>query len=277
MTPLNCIGKVQFVAAINQDRELSNAAKVIAATLVCHFHNTVTGRCFPTLEQLAEAAAMCRRSVCAAVKELKRTGWIRGKFGGGRGRANEIDLAIERVRSTAPFEATDDVKSAKIGIETVHSNAPQPMKEPMKREAPSQSSLLPAGREPIPGKKKPKKENEPNPVFVAGGPLPDDWRDAAAAARAAAGVLEIDLKAPWVKFSLGWQAKPATRNLKRDWCKLWSAYAVAEWSRAATPKQPAAAARMSRKTAPAAPRGREIPPSDISTMSAGREAINVAA
>ncbi|MGH6824361.1 helix-turn-helix domain-containing protein [Methyloceanibacter sp.] len=89
--------KVKRGAAIVTDLRLTHAERVIGATLLLYFHNTQTGRCFPSYPQLAEKAGVTENTAKRAVSRMKAFGHVEfEKNTGGRNRRNEylFDLTI---------------------------------------------------------------------------------------------------------------------------------------------------------------------------------------
>ena len=76
--------------AIRRDAYLSDAAKLLAATLCDDFAHHETAVCNPSVETLAEALAKSERSIQRALAELKDGHWIAVAAVQGRGRKNEI-------------------------------------------------------------------------------------------------------------------------------------------------------------------------------------------
>jgi hypothetical protein len=69
--------RFNILTAIQHDDRLSTTARVVASILLLRYWNRRhRGRCNPAMETLAEDVGCARRSVCRAVEELKKLGWL---------------------------------------------------------------------------------------------------------------------------------------------------------------------------------------------------------
>lgn len=147
------LNKMRLYDAIMADPEFTDADRRVAWALIFGFHNTKTGECFPSIDLLAERARLKRRATFHSVKRLIGHGYFRCTPGGGRGRANDYEPALERVHGGAPFIDTETVrggarKGARRRQKMVHGGAPQHKKEHKKEprgRASASFASLPGG------------------------------------------------------------------------------------------------------------------------------------
>src|SRR5262245_19957328 len=85
--------KVKLVDALNSEPYLSAAQFKVACALILHFHNTKTGECYPSLEQLADASHVTRRTVIDALRKMQELGYLSiEQSDGGRRKRNRYHL-----------------------------------------------------------------------------------------------------------------------------------------------------------------------------------------
>ena len=114
--------KVRRLAGMAADARLSDAAYRVASALLLHFHNTTTGRCYPSLQQVAEASAKHKATVIRALKHLKALGYVQiERSSGGRYRrhnytffpsetvAPDDHLEHQNGRTRRPFDDQETV------------------------------------------------------------------------------------------------------------------------------------------------------------------------
>lgn len=105
---MTLVEKVKLVVELCGDITLNAGEKVVATILVLHFHNTVTGECFPSLTKLAEMSGVSKSTARRAVYQLRRAGVITfARNNGGRNRRNQY--TFERVSELHPL-ASDAAK-----------------------------------------------------------------------------------------------------------------------------------------------------------------------
>jgi DNA-binding transcriptional MocR family regulator len=88
--------KWRMLQAILRDRDLSPAAKAVAASLLDRY-NTKSGRCNPSYQTLADDTGYDRRQIMRAAADLRRQGWITTSRGASRLPSNEFEFAWLRV------------------------------------------------------------------------------------------------------------------------------------------------------------------------------------
>lgn len=100
--------------AVRQDERLSDAAKVLAATLCDDFANHGTGFCNPSVAALARGLGKSERSIQRAISALKAAGWIdtivRGR--GDRGSAGKNDQGSEFIFLMAARDCSPEPEKA---------------------------------------------------------------------------------------------------------------------------------------------------------------------
>jgi hypothetical protein len=79
---------------------LSASTKLVAVRIALHL-NINDGRCFPSVQTLAEGTRVCERHIPRVLAALERSGWLaitrspgRQRGYGGRGRANSFRLMM---------------------------------------------------------------------------------------------------------------------------------------------------------------------------------------
>jgi hypothetical protein len=70
-------------------RHLTKADEIVFRELLFRWMNRETGDCWPSLQTIADAAGLCRRTVCSSIQRLRKAGWLkwcrrRMKLKGGR-------------------------------------------------------------------------------------------------------------------------------------------------------------------------------------------------
>jgi DNA-binding MarR family transcriptional regulator len=76
MASMTLPDKARLVSSIIADVRLTPNQRLVAVALAVRFHNTKTGRCFPSYETLAKAVGLKRRAAIDAVRKLEQIGWV---------------------------------------------------------------------------------------------------------------------------------------------------------------------------------------------------------
>jgi hypothetical protein len=119
--------KLDLVAAILADAELSSSASRIAAAVILKWFREERSECFASYDAIAEAAGIKRRAtVINAIQELDRHNWLkiekRGRGKGGRSHTNRLWPNFDRVRNgtqSVPLEGINGTLFVQNGTESV--------------------------------------------------------------------------------------------------------------------------------------------------------------
>ena len=104
------IGKVKLAATLCGDQRLSAKQFRVAIALVLYFHNTGTGKCFPSYRQLADASCTSKTTAMRSTKKLKAMGVIEFQPNrGGRSRRNSY--VFKTVAASDPLPLRNGVRS----------------------------------------------------------------------------------------------------------------------------------------------------------------------
>lgn len=100
---------------------LSCTAKIVGTRLALH-HNIETGRCDPSLTELASGTGMSDRNVRRMLRELEQTGWVRVQ-GRGYHRSNSFELRVPEAEADRTLlSGQTDVRPDTV----VRANDPRP-------------------------------------------------------------------------------------------------------------------------------------------------------
>lgn len=153
--------KLDLVAALLADVELSSSAKCLAAAVLLKWFFNERSECFASYETIAQAAGMKRRATAIkAIQELEAAGWLtvekRGRGQGGRSYTNRLHFDFDRVRNgtqNVPLEGINGTLLDRNGTESVpdtFSNPSLPSRgEKMVREEVASSEAACPGGQPL--------------------------------------------------------------------------------------------------------------------------------
>ena len=82
---MKLVDKVELAVQLCNDGRLSGDQFRVALALLFRFHNTTTGDCFPSFNQLAEVSCVSRRTVVRAVQALEAMGIFTSREATARG------------------------------------------------------------------------------------------------------------------------------------------------------------------------------------------------
>lgn len=120
------LDKWRAVQLVIIDQNVSTSGKVVFARLM-NYHNTKTGRCFPSEATLAHALNCTDRSVRTALKNLEKHKYIRVRRSKGRNGTNQYDL-------TMPSGKNEYDQAEKTRLSHRKKSSAKPMKEPLKEQ-----------------------------------------------------------------------------------------------------------------------------------------------
>lgn len=137
--------------AFKKERPITANGELIWRTLYFTFQNKKSGACWPSLQTIADVAGCSRRTVCTAIKQLRKAGWLRWyrqrkRFVGWRWvqAPNKYELTIPRRWRRTVAECKPCSRTTRIFIHIAAGQLMRPKKgvpQPVKIETPP----LPAG------------------------------------------------------------------------------------------------------------------------------------
>ncbi len=126
------LARWEWKNAVCEDRNLSDAAKLLACRLCDRFAHHETAFCNPTVQTLADALGKSVRSVQTALAELRGAQWIVIQYAKGRGKSSEISFLSGHGK--AALIVSEKVKSLPtVGTEGVQKSAPLTMTDDRRR------------------------------------------------------------------------------------------------------------------------------------------------
>jgi hypothetical protein len=150
--------KLNLVAAILADSDLSSSATRFASAVLLKWFHKESDECFASYDTIAEVAGMKRRATAIkAAQELEEAKWLkiekRGRGKGGRSNTNRFIFDFDRIRNGTENVPLDDVNGtlfAQNGTESV----PDPFltpSDPSGQKEGERGKAPPAGGPPAPG------------------------------------------------------------------------------------------------------------------------------
>ncbi len=104
--PFNEI-KLQWLALLSQDKELSSTAIVVALYIITVHYNQERGKAWPSYETIAQATGKTAKTVQRAIKELEKF-WLSVKRGNGLGHSTEFAPSQKSIIAATELREKND-------------------------------------------------------------------------------------------------------------------------------------------------------------------------
>ena len=133
---------IRLISAVFDNRNLGPTERLIMLALADHADDS--GRCYPSVQRIAQRTGLSLRAVQINIRKLEAQGFVRVVTSGRRGRANDyfINLNPASAVSDRDSAAARDASCRRCTPASDAPSPPQEIRPPSARDAPQPSSTI---------------------------------------------------------------------------------------------------------------------------------------